>query len=55
MHIFRFLLKKLNGEKMIMNKIGCFKMFGMLNFHGLSLWWKNKGSCIKLDAKFVPK
>jgi len=30
-----------------MNKIGCFKMYGMLNFHGLNLWWMNKGRCIK--------
>jgi hypothetical protein len=36
-------LKRLKGKGRIMNKIKCLRIFGMLNFNGLSLWWMNKG------------
>jgi hypothetical protein len=45
MQIFGFLLMRLKGKGKNMNKIRCFKMFGMLNDFGLSLWWMNKGRC----------
>jgi hypothetical protein len=36
-------------------EISCFKMFGVLNFHGLNMWWMNNERCMMLYARSIPK
>jgi hypothetical protein len=53
--IFGFMLKRMRGNERNVNKINCFKMFGVQNFHGLCNTMNVDGKVHQVKCKIYTK